>query len=149
MRKFTFKTIAQVFVGVALVAAQQPVISGTGVNVTVAITGVRSDEGSLRTALCTSEDSFPSDCKIRKEVKASQGTVKVEFEGVAPGRYAFAVFHDENANGRVDMKNFIFPKEGLAFGKDAMGTRGIPKFEQAAIEIEGESKSVVKMRYMR
>lgn len=119
------------------------------VAVSFAVIGVRSDAGVLKSVLCTAQDKFPGDCRIRQEVKAAQGVVHIEFQDVPPGEYAFAVFHDENTNGRVDMAPNYLPMEGMAFGKDAMGRTGVPVFAQSAIVVQGPSKNMVKMRYLK
>lgn len=117
--------------------------------VSFAVVGVRSEAGVLKSVLCTNRDNFPSDCRIRKEVKAAQGVVNIEFNDVPAGEYAFAVFHDENVNGRVDMSPGFLPMEGMAFGKDAMGRTGVPVFAQSAITVRDSSRNVVKMRYLK
>jgi uncharacterized protein (DUF2141 family) len=42
----------------------------------------------------------------------------IAFQHVLPGRYAVALFHDENANGRMD-KMLMMPREGFGFSRDA------------------------------
>ncbi len=56
-----------------------------------------------------------------KIVKVNGPEVTVVFENLAPGEYGISVVHDENENGDLD-KNFVgIPKEGFAFGNNAMG----------------------------
>lgn len=117
--------------------------------VSFTVLGVRSDEGILKAVLCTKEENFPSDCKIRKEAKANMGNVIIDFQHIAAGEYAFALFHDENTNGKIDMLNVAVPKEGLAFGNDAIGRTGTPSFVQSAMTISGSVKKIVKIRYLK
>jgi uncharacterized protein (DUF2141 family) len=38
-----------------------------------------------------------------------------EFSDIKPGKYAIAVIHDENCNGKLDTNMFGIPKEGYGF----------------------------------
>lgn len=119
-----------------------------GLALDVVVQGVRSDAGELMTVLCTKEEAFPVDCKRRQTVKANQGIVTVSFNDLPKGTYAFALFHDENSNTRIDMAPNYIPIEGLAFGNDAMGRTGSPNFEQSAFQLSTDAKKLVTMRYL-
>ena len=70
------------------------------------------------------------------------------FEGVAAGRYAAAVFHDEDGDRKL--KTVLgMPREGYGFSNDARpGTFGPPKFETAAFDFDGSSKRVtIRLTY--
>jgi MipA family protein len=56
------------------------------------------------------------------------------FDGLAPGRYAVLVFHDENNNGALDLNFMGIPREPLGFSRRYWG-RGAPVFADAAIEV--------------
>lgn len=53
------------------------------------------------------------------------------FEGLAPGEYAIAAFHDENANGDLDRGLFGIPTEGTGASNDARGVMGPPPYDGA------------------
>jgi uncharacterized protein (DUF2141 family) len=57
----------------------------------------------------------------------------VVFSNLEPGRYAIIVFHDENANGRLDKNFFGVPTEPYGFSNDAQGFLGPPSFDDASI----------------
>jgi uncharacterized protein (DUF2141 family) len=114
----------------------------------VVIQGVRSDAGELLTVLCTKDEVFPVDCKRKQTVKANKGMVTVSFNDLPKDTYAFALFHDENSNTRIDMAPNYIPLEGLAFGNDAMGRTGSPNFEQSAFQLDADAKKLVTMRYL-
>jgi MipA family protein len=56
------------------------------------------------------------------------------FDGLAPGRYAVLVFHDENNNGALDLNFMGIPREPLGFSRRYWG-RGAPVFADAAVEV--------------
>ena len=76
-------------------------------------------------------------------------SVTLEFEGVRPGRYAIALLHDENGNGKADRALSLMPREGYGFSRDAPVRMGPPSFEQAAFEVgPARVSQTIRMRYM-
>jgi uncharacterized protein (DUF2141 family) len=71
----------------------------------------------------------------------------IVFRAVPPGLYAFAAYHDENNNGRIDIQGAI-PREGLAFSNNAMGRNDVPAFAASAFRIVQASVVNVNMRYL-
>jgi uncharacterized protein (DUF2141 family) len=61
----------------------------------------------------------------------------VRFAGIAPGTYAVSVFHDENANGKLDTNFMGIPREGVRASNNAKGHLGPPKFNAAAFRFAG------------
>lgn len=120
-------------------------------SVTVTIEGLRSNRGLLQACLTADPATFP-DCAHdphahRLTVIAHEGET-IEFQGVTPGRYAIALLHDENGNGRVD-KVLMMPKEGFGFSRDAAVRFGPPRFSAAAFEIGTAAlKTTIRMRYL-
>jgi uncharacterized protein (DUF2141 family) len=75
--------------------------------------------------------------------------VQFFFNDVKPGRYAIALLHDENDNGKADRALGMMPKEGFGFSRDAPVRMGPPSFDSAAFDYAGEAKAVtIRMRYM-
>ena len=73
---------------------------------------------------------------------ARSGAQEFVFTGLPPGRYAIAIYHDENGNGVMD-KNFIgIPSEGFGFSRNARGFAGPPSFNAAAVEIGAPGAAV-------
>jgi uncharacterized protein (DUF2141 family) len=54
-----------------------------------------------------------------------------EFSDIKPGKYAIAVIHDENCNGKLDTNMFGIPKEGYGFSSGAEVTMSAPSFSDA------------------
>src|SRR5579862_3240653 len=101
---------------VLLAALCSPVAASAG-DLTVTVDHVRSDRGAILAALYDSEASFMKQPLARAtfKVKAAAGEVSYVFHDLPAGKYALAVFHDENENGQLD-KNFVgIPREGYGF----------------------------------
>lgn len=126
---------------------------GSGTDVTVTVTQLRNADGLVRACMTADPARFPQ-CRDtprahRAVIDARQGTVTFTFTGVAPGRYAIALLHDENSNGKADRALGMMPREGFGFSRDAKVRMGPPRFEEAMFEVADTPKSMaITMRYM-
>jgi uncharacterized protein (DUF2141 family) len=104
----------------------------------------------IHACLTRSPRYFP-DCKGDPNAltQTVSGTSRsLEFSGVAPGRYALAVFHDANANRRLDTFMGI-PREGFGFSRNPVIRFGAPQFDKVSIELgPGFSRASVRMQYI-
>jgi uncharacterized protein (DUF2141 family) len=123
----------------------------TGAEVNLSVSGLRNAKGHVMICLTKNPKAFP-DCgkdvtAIKKIVPASAAS-NVSFVDVAPGTYAAALVHDENANNKMDLRLFL-PKEGFAFSRNPAVVTGPPKFKSAAFAVGNVNvKQSVKMKYM-
>jgi uncharacterized protein (DUF2141 family) len=107
--------ISSVGAVLVLAAASPPQAQSQQVNlIHVEIDGLRNDKGQVLCALFSSAADFPKngDTAIEHAKSGiSHGQAVCEFPGVAPGRYAVSVFHDENSNGKMDTNLVGIPRE--------------------------------------
>ncbi|MFA4891920.1 DUF2141 domain-containing protein [Brevundimonas sp.] len=80
---------------------------------------LRRGEGAVRTAL----------------VPRTGRITTTTLDGLPPGRYAVAVFHDTDGNGRLSTWPIGLPKEAYGFSRDARGRFGPPPFDAAAFDL--------------
>ena len=130
----------------ALLGASPP---ESGVSATV--TGLRSEKGEVVACLTMRAETFP-ECQDDPEALAvtvpAAEVVQIEFGPVPAGRYAIALFHDENGNGRLD-KRLMLPREGYGFSRNAPVMMGPPRFAKAAFAIGGTGHhETIRMRYI-
>ena len=125
----------------------------SGTRVTLKVTDLRNGEGIVRACMTTDPDSFPR-CRGVPGARAAttaarKGEIVLSFDNVRPGRYAIALLHDENGNGKADRALGMMPKEGFGFSRDAPVRMGPPSFGDAAIDIgEADRSLTIRMRYM-
>lgn len=136
----------------ALLGATAP-IAPDGAAVTIVAKNLRNDRGVVRACLTNQADRFPNcDDPARSFTTVGQasGTVTLEFHDVPPGRYAVALLHDENGNGKADRAAMMIPKEGFGFSRDAKVRFGPPRFGEAAFDVSaGASEQLtIRMRYL-
>lgn len=91
-------------------------------------------------------EQFPSGEKPYRAtiVEVTNDQMTVSIPDLSPGKYAVAVYVDNNRNGKLDKNFFGVPKEMYGFSNDARGMFGPPEFTEAAFDI-GEnivSKSI-------
>lgn len=124
-----------------------------GTRVTLKVTDLRNGEGIVRACMTADPDSFPR-CRgvsgaHAATTAAHKGEIVLSFDNVRPGRYAIALLHDENGNGKADRALGMMPKEGFGFSRDAPVRMGPPGFGDAAIDIGETDRSLtIRMRYM-
>lgn len=103
----------------------------------VEVTGLSSDAGDVHIALYDNPDAFPSSDGMRAEKQAPilDRRARFTFQDIPAGRYAVAVYHDENANHTFDQAIFGIPLEDYGFSNDARVFFGPPGFDEAAFDV--------------
>ncbi|SLJ92913.1 DUF2141 domain-containing protein [Novosphingobium mathurense] len=120
-------------------------------DVSATVTDLRSVKGQILACLTTRPDAFPDCAKdphALTRIVPAGADVRIDFGTVPDGRYAIALVHDENGNGKLD-KSLMIPREGFGFSRDAPVRMGPPSFAKAAFPVEGEDAHVsIRMRYI-
>jgi uncharacterized protein (DUF2141 family) len=109
--------------------------------ITVAVTGLSNDQGSVRCGLFNSPAGWPESGNQFMGVVApiSGGSSTCVFKNVPPGTYAVALFHAQHNETTVPKGMFGKPEEGYGFSRDATGSLGPPDFAAAAYGYPGGS----------
>ena len=91
-------TLVTMVIGQAAFADGQPL--------TVKLNNLEHDRGTVRVALFSDPKTFrkADQAFASSESPAKAGTVTVLFEDVPAGDYAVMAYHDENANGELDLR---------------------------------------------
>ena len=123
---------ATAFLAVLFAAASACASAG---DLTITVEGVASADGRLMVALYNSAETFRGKPALARMAPASAGTVTLAFKELPAGDYAFAVYHDANGNGKLDMNAVGMPVEDYAFSNNAMGNRSAPAYEDARFQV--------------
>ena len=75
---------------------------------------------------------------------ASPRTVLV-LRDAPPGRYGVSVMHDRNANGKLDSNIVGIPTEPYGAIRHARGRMGPPAFEDAAVDVQGDTALTIHL----
>lgn len=129
-------------------AAVAPAMTAT---IDISVSGLRSQKGDVLVCLSKNPKYFPDcrkDSQARKLKVAATDASSVLITDVAPGTYAVALVHDENANGKMDMRLFL-PREGFGFSRNPKIGMGPPKFKSAQFTVGADDANyAVKMKYI-
>ncbi|CJL63736.1 Uncharacterized protein conserved in bacteria [Streptococcus pneumoniae] len=116
----------------------------------VTLSGLQHDRGQVAVAVFADAKSFRKDDQAfaAQKAKAEAGTVTVTFDDVPPGRYAVLAYHDENDNGRLDLRFGMIPVEGYGLSNNPK-VMGPPSYEDSAFDVTADEPARIelKMRY--
>jgi len=137
------KTVALIL-GLVFTTTVLQAQDATGVDVTVIIENVLSDEGKVVGSLHTQE-TFMKGAGIQNAViDAVEGEQSITFKNVAPGTFALLFLHDKNENSRMDFEANGMPKESFATSGDMV--YGPPSFEASKFEV-ADTDLEVRIRF--
>lgn len=132
MRKFSIATIITL-----LMLLVSTVYAQTG-TVAVKVTQINVKKGGKVKIGIYDSKGFPVVGKeadgIELEVKGTSATYV--FNKIPVGKYAIAVFQDENIDGKLNKNLFGVPKEPYGFSKNEYGKFGPPDFEDVSFDVK-------------
>ena len=117
----------------------------------VAISGLRNRSGAVMLCLTQRGEAQYLQCardpaRIERIVpSADAGAIRIA--GLAPGRYALLVIHDENRNGKLDTM-LGMPREGFGFSRNPALRMGPPHYGDVQFAVAGHSRQAVKLKYL-
>lgn len=129
--------------------AQPIAING---KIQVTINGIRNNKGRILCSLFREGEGYPDQptkAYYRMALPIKNGTAMQVVESVPPGRYAFAVLHDENGDEKMNTTFIGLPKEGYGFSNNVMGLMGPPTFSKSSFTVvAGQQKNLpISLRY--
>ena len=112
----------------------------------IEITGTQGVEGQVLVALFDRAEGWLSrPLQSRKITPGADGTLRLRFDDLPEGQYAYSLLHDLNGNGRMDFNLIGMPTEAYAFSNNA-GRFGAPKFDEARFTLAGDLQQRVNLR---
>ena len=119
-------------------------------NQTVKITNIEQVKGYLYIGWYKDSSTFRINDKAiyrEKIIITNQKEVSVVFKGIPSGRYAIAVFLDENDNYKLDRNVFGIPVEKYGFSNNILPRLRAATFKESAFEIRSqESIITIKLK---
>lgn len=107
-----------------------------GQELQVLVTGIAGDDGALACSLHRDPEGFPAAGWIAADrVAPRDGQGLCVFRDLVPGRYAVAVLHDANDNGRLDLNVLGIPTEDWAVSGGRAPSLRAPRFDEAAFSL--------------
>lgn len=116
----------------------------------VAVRTVAHDQGAVKVALYAGAETFRKEDRAVavQSLPAKPGEMTFVFPGIAEGRYAVIVYHDENGNGALDRFLGMVPTEGYGLSNNPE-VSGPPAFDPSAFDVgNGQPvRTAVDLRY--
>jgi uncharacterized protein (DUF2141 family) len=93
-------------------------------------------QGAVMLQLFNSEAGYDGGEGVAaRRIEITGATAELAFDDLAPGQYAFRLFHDVNGDGRMNTNPFGIPTEPFAFSNNARGQFGPARWEAAAFTL--------------
>jgi len=108
-------------------------------DLTVEVTGIKSDKGTMMVAVYGSEGQWLSQNIYGAVSEIVNGKATVVFENIPIGTYGISTFQDKNDNSKLDTGLFGIPKEPYASSRGAKGMFGPPKWTDAKFDVKNTS----------
>ncbi|MGJ5633542.1 DUF2141 domain-containing protein [Nostoc edaphicum CCNP1411] len=118
---------------------------------TVEIDGFKNKEGQICASIFASSEGFPGDRDrvLQKQcTKITDTPFPITFDNLKAGRYAVAVFHDQNNDRTLNSNLFGVPSEGFGFSSNPEILARAPKFSEAAFLVAGPDTNIqIQLKY--
>ncbi len=102
--------------------------------VKLVIHGVRPGRGAVKVAIYTTAGTFPNPESASQtfELAATNSTIETSLPSLR--RFAVGIYQDIDSDGNLNRNRYGIPTEPFGFSNNALGQRGPPSFDQAAVE---------------
>lgn len=108
--------------------------AATTATLDVTITGIKEQSGSLRVALFDSEDSFQKKPHKTLVIRPDSDTVSFSIDELATGTFAIMLFHDLDANEKLNTNLLGLPQEPWGGSLQGKSIFGPPKWKDTVFE---------------
>lgn len=113
---------------------------------TIEVRGIEKVKGQLYVAFYSSEDTFLKKPLTGLRVEVTDTVLTIPCQGLPAGEYAFALFQDENGNGRLDTAAFGIPTEKSGFSNNAEGIMGSPSYDKCLFCLQKDTLMVIDLK---
>jgi len=115
----------------------------------VEVNNIHPIEGNLKLGIFNRVHDYRSKSNpFLKSSKVVTDTIAVfSFENVPFGRYAAAVYHDENGDDTLNVKKFGIPIEGIGFSGKFNSRIKPPDFPLASFRLRNDTTITIEMMY--
>ncbi|MCH4152949.1 MAG: DUF2141 domain-containing protein [Sphingobium sp.] len=135
---------------ISLLAATGNAVAQPGpASLDVTVTGLHSTKGALLVCLWKDKAGFPtcqkSKTAMQRRVAITATTMRVNFAGIAPGRYAVTAQHDEDGDGKLKTNFIGMPKEGVGISNNP---GGMPGYDKSLVQVGAGTAIEVRTKYL-
>lgn len=121
----------------------KPFAERDSLSLTVVTDQVQSAGGVIYIELSDQTGKAVSAVKVAIKENIAEWT----FRGIAPGKWAVRLYHDENDNGKLDTNFFGIPREGYGFSNNVKGRFGPPPFDRRLFDVRNDTTITINLIY--
>lgn len=138
-KEMNMKLLLPILLFVSLLSAQ---------DLTINVTGIRGTKGGIIIKLYNKKSGFPKDKALyRKQYKKISSTTEtITFTDIPSGDYAVLLYHDKNANRKIDTNIIGIPKEPHGISRN-IKLFGPPKFDKCKFRVDEDKTISIKINY--
>lgn len=117
-------------------------------NLTVQIEDIKESKGEMYIGLFKNAETFPEkgNAAVGEILPAKPDSMHIIFRDVPAGKYAIAVYHDKNLDGKLTKNRLGIPKEYYGFSNNVTGSFGPPDFKKAAFDLNSDITITIKLK---
>ena len=106
-------------------------------SLSIELLGVKSSMGNINVAVYNGSKGFLKFEEVFKveRIAAREVATHLRISNLPSGEYAVAIFHDENANDKLDTNWLGIPKESIAFSNAKIKAFGPPSYKECAFNL--------------
>lgn len=109
-------------------------------NLSIEIENIKKNKGFVMIAI-HNQGNFLKSRLVEKKITTDQN-IAIFSTDLEEGNYAVAIYQDENGNQKLDTNLFGVPIEAYGFSNQARPKFRAPTFEEAKINLRGQSKTI-------
>lgn len=121
-----------------------------GKSIKINIPNIKSEKGEILIALFNKTEGFPENANTAfqtAKLKAKKGVQSITMPNIIDGRYALAIFHDENGDGKMNKNMLGIPKEGYGVSNNVKNLMSAPTFNEAAFTHNKDTELSIQLNY--
>jgi uncharacterized protein (DUF2141 family) len=130
---------------------EKPISTGMMGSLTYRFTNLPSTKGVVRIVLYDQPDQFLSQygwCRADSAYIRADGSAEITIENLTYGKYAAAIYHDENQNGMIDRNLVGMPTEAYGFSNNIRAKWSIPGYDKVQFPFENNAETIYgKVQY--
>ena len=114
---------------------------------TIKIPNIKKLEGIVEIGIYNDKEGFPDAGKQYKQYffKLNSSTSLFELKNIPIGKYAIALYHDQNTDGKCNKNLIGIPKESYGFSQNFKPRFSAPNFEDCAFYLNSDTTITIKL----
>lgn len=118
-------------------------------NLGVEISNIKSISGNIKLGIFDKAHSYRTKSSpfLRTSKEVTDTILKYTFTDVPYGRYAIAVYHDENDDDTLNTRKLGIPIEGIGFSGKYSSRIKPPDFPMASFKLKYDTIIVIDLKY--